>query len=441
MFVPVLSLNSLINACPSPQKRSLALKIDAPTMIGVIDARVAGVSGDKYLGALLDLGGSQGKLTKVGKTIENCLPGTRKIEIRVESVERGEIAAKLVRVQSKEDVEKRKGGVVRTAIQECSNRLGLSHWARGFALSTVETLLNAESHVHGNSPRDVELHELGSADIFVDVLGVASLADELGVGGLEWWSTVLSVGGGTSHFSGRDYPNPPPAVAEILRAYQFPLRAGRSSRELSTPTGAAITVNLAGKVLDSYPAILVDKIGYGAGSDDLPDVANILRLMTGRSQEASHDHDEVVVLETNVDDVSGEVIGHAVEELMDAGARDVSITPVFMKKNRPGHIISVIANRTDAERLADLLIEQTGTFGVREMPVTRHISRREVNTVKITVNGKSYPLRAKSARDRSGRTIRTKLEYEDLKKTSKKTGVSMRELSQLNTPSEVRKKH
>src|SRR5713101_4646803 len=309
------------------------LKPNLGSLIGVIDARVAGVSGDKYLGALIDLGGSQANLAKGGKTIENCLPGTRRVEVRVESVERGEVSAKLVSVHSKEDMERRKGRVIRSAIQECSTRLGLSQWARGFALSTVDTLLNAESHVHGHLQKDVELHELGSADTLVDVLGVASLVDELGLSRLEWWSTVLSVGSGTSHFSGRDYPNPPPAVAEILRANKFPLRAGGSSRELSTPTGAAITVNLASKVQDDYPAIWVDKIGYGAGSDDLPDLANILRLMIGKSQEASHDHDEVVVLQTNLDDVSGEVIGHAVEELMDAGARDVSITPVFMKKN------------------------------------------------------------------------------------------------------------
>ncbi len=409
--------------------------------IGLIDARVAGVSGDKYLGALIDLGGSQARLAKVGKAVENCLPGTRRVDVRVETVERGEIGAKLVRVQSKEDVEERKGKVVRSAIQECSDKLRLSEWAKGFALSTVETLLNAESHVHGHSPEDVDLHELGSADTLVDVLGVAALVDELGLGRLEWWSTLISVGTGTSNFSGRDYPNPPPAVAEILRANKFPLKAGGSGRELSTPTGTAITVNLAKLVLDDYPAILVDKIGYGAGSDELADVANILRLMIGENQEASHDHDEVVVLQTNVDDVSGEVIGHAVEELMDAGARDVSITPVFMKKNRPGHMISVIASRTDSERLADLLIEQTGTFGVREMPVTRHISRRAVETVRINVNGKSYPVRAKSARDRSGQTIRTKMEYEDLKRTSKKTGVSLRELSRLNISKEKPRKN
>src|SRR5712692_8723665 len=202
------------------------LKPTTGKMIGVIDARVAGVSGDKYLGALIDLGASQAKLAKVGKTIENCLPGTRRVDVRVESVERGEVAAKLVRVQSKEDVEKRKGGVILAAIRECSNKLGLSQWARGFALSTVETLLNAEAHVHGHSQKDVELHELGSADTLVDVLGVASLVDELGLGRVEWWSTLLSVGAGTSHFSGRDYPNPPPAVAEILRANKFPLRTG-----------------------------------------------------------------------------------------------------------------------------------------------------------------------------------------------------------------------
>src|SRR5207253_10668678 len=117
------------------------------------------------------------------------------------------------------------------------------------------------------------------------------------------------------------------------------------------------------------PIIMPHKIGYGAGSKDLDQVANILRLTVGELSETEHSHDEVVVLETNLDDVSGEVIGRAVERLMEAGARDVSITPVFMKKNRPGHLISVIADKTKTEDLAELPIEETGTVGVREAPV------------------------------------------------------------------------
>src|SRR3990170_4277731 len=279
----------------------------------LIDARVAGVSGDKYLGALLDLGGSTARLKKVGKAVQESLPGTREVDVQARDVERGDIASKLVTVTSKEDVSKRKGEALRKAVQDSSQKLHLSSWGSKFALSTIDTLLEAESRVHRHSAEDVELHELGSADTLVDIIGVASLVEEVGLADATWWSTPVAVGGGVSPFSGRDYPNPPPAVAEILRSRKFPMHADAVSQDLSTPTGVAITINLAAKVSDSFPSFRPAKIGYGAGSKDLKEIANVLRLIVGESTETTHSHDHIVVLETNLDDVTGEVIGHAVE--------------------------------------------------------------------------------------------------------------------------------
>src|SRR5437879_7674746 len=117
-------------------------------------------------------------------------------------------------------------------------------------------------------------------------------------------------------------------------------------------------------------------VEYGAGTKYIDEVANILRIMAGQSVETPHSHDEVVILKTNIDDVTGEIIWRAGERLMSQGARDVSITPVYMKKNRPGHMITVIAKKDDAEDLAQVLIAETGTLGVRELPVNRHITPR-----------------------------------------------------------------
>jgi len=263
----------------------------------LIDARVAGVSGDKYLGALLDLGGTATRLREVGRAVKECLPGTREVDLQFRDVERGEIGAKLVTTSVEEDVTRRKGEILRKAVQDSSKRLRLSSWGSKLALSTVDTLLEAESHVHRHSAQDVELHELGSADTLVDILGVASMIEELGLMDATWWSTPIAVGGGVSHFSGRDYPNPPPAVAEILRSRKFPMHADAVSQELSTPTGVAITINLAAKVSDSFPSFRPAKIGYGAGSKDLKEIANVLRLIVGESTETTHSHDHIVVLE------------------------------------------------------------------------------------------------------------------------------------------------
>jgi len=160
-------------------------------------------------------------------------------------------------------------------------------------------------------------------------------------------------------------------------------------------------------------------------------VTNILRLTVGELSGNGHAHDEVVVLETNLDDVSGEVIGRAVEKLMEAGARDVSITPVFMKKNRPGQLVSIIAEKTKSEHLAELLMEETGTLGVREIPVSRHISRRASGTIELDVGGKRFQVRVKSAITAAGRPQRGKVEYEDLRRISNDTGLSIRELQQI----------
>jgi len=175
-------------------------------------------------------------------------------------------------------------------------------------------------------------------------------------------------------------------------------------------------------------------VGYGAGSKDIDGVANVLRIMAGESLETPHSHDEMVILETNIDDVTGEVLGRAVERLMSEGARDVTITPVYMKKNRPGHVITVIAKKDDAEALAQVLIAETGTLGVRELPVVRHITPRTSRTIQLRIRRKSHPVGVKLSEDRNGRVIGVKVEYEDLRRISDTTGISILELQRLAKP-------
>jgi len=397
----------------------------------IIDASSSGASGDKFLGALIDLGGSPKSLDKVARVVEDNLPGASHVHVKTTRVERGEISAQLIEVRSEEKVSKRKASDLQSSAVKCAKELDLSEWGTAFVKSVLDTLSSAESRVHGHSAKEVELHELGSADTLVDILGTASLADELQLSGARWWCGPVGVGTGVTEFSGRTYPNPAPAVAEILRSHEFPMKTSSVQFELTTPTGAAIAVNLADGKTGEIPIITSHKIGYGAGAKDLDEIANILRLTVGELSGTDHAHDEVVVLETNLDDVSGEVIGRAVERLMEAGARDVSITPVFMKKNRPGQLISIIADKAKSERLADLLMEETGTLGVREMPVSRHISRRASGTLALEVGGKKFQVRIKRALTATGHSQNGKVEYEDLRRISNDTGLSVRELQQI----------
>ena len=395
----------------------------------VIDASPSGVSGDKYLGALIDLGGKLEALRRVARTIAEVLPGTKSIDVTSRSVERGELAAKLVTVKSEEDADGRKAATILSAARKCTAMLGLSEWGSRFTISTIQTLMEAESKVHGRRKSEVEVHELGSADTLVDVLGVAYLTESLALSNVQWLCSPVAVGGGTTRFSGRTYPNPPPAVAEILKSHSFPMVRGSSETELSTPTGVAITVNLVTRYSFGYPAMSISSIGYGAGSKELDEVSNVLRLTVGQSLDGSHSHDEVVILETNLDDVSGEVIGHAVERLMASGAKDVTVTPALMKKNRPGQIMSVISSAGKADELASTLMEETGTLGVREIPVRRHIANREIATIELKLEGRAYNIRVKVSKGKGGRVLRAKPEYEDLKKIASKTGISLSSLA------------
>jgi uncharacterized protein (TIGR00299 family) protein len=397
----------------------------------IIDASSSGASGDKFLGALIDLGGSPKSLVKVAEVVGKNLPGSKNVQVETSRVERGDIGARLVSVSSDEKFSKRKAADLIASARKCAKNLGLSDWGADFVISVLESLSLAEIRVHGHSARDIELRELGSADTLVDILGVAYLVDELKLSGDRWWCSPIAVGTGVTSFSGRTYPNPAPAVAEILRAHKFPMKTSTIQFELTTPTGVAIAVNLASGGAGEVPVITPTKIGYGAGAKDLDQVANLLRLTIGDIAGNDHAHDQVVVLETNLDDVSGEVIGRAVERLMEAGARDVSITPVFMKKNRPGQLISVIADKTKSEHLAELLMEETGTLGVREMPVSRHISRRASGTMAIEVKGKKFQVRVKKSLSGTGHSQSGKAEYEDLRRISNETGLSIRELQQI----------
>jgi len=420
-----------------PTRTTREVKLNGSRRAIVVDASSSGASGDKFLGALIDLGGSTKALGKVAKVVEENLDGTNRVVIKTTRVERGGIQAHLVTVASQERVSQRKADYLLSSALKCARTLGLSGWATSLVKSVLGSLTSAESRVHGDSTKEIELHELGSADTLVDILGVAYLSDELELSDRTWFCGPIGVGTGSTRFSGRTYPNPAPAVTEILRSHKFPMKINQIPFELTTPTGAALAVNLAIPYPGTNTTFTPQSIGYGAGTKELDETANVLRLTVGELAETDHAHDEVVVLETNLDDVSGEIIGRAVERLMEAGARDVSITPIFMKKNRPGQLVSVISERAKSEELAELLMEETGTLGVREMPVFRHISRRASGATTIDVGGKKFRVRTKEVLSSNGQSRASKLEYEDLRRISNQTGISIRELQKLAKPRTV----
>ncbi len=396
----------------------------------IIDCQTSGVAGDMILGALIDLGANTDKITSAIKTLENPQFGYRNIEIKISQVMRGEFRATQIDVTS-DSSEKKRGSELVAIVEEASGKLSLSSEAKQFASKAIRTLIGAEADLHKADFNQAHLHEVALVDTAAEILGVAVALDDLGLFDAQVYSTPLAVGGGTFKFSHGIVSSPAPATLAILQSKNFPFHGGPIEAELATPTGAAILVNLADKVNRFYPPVVPLKVGYGAGMKDFAGLPAVLRLTLGESLDGGLERDEIAVLETNIDDATGEVLGYTVDKLLREGARDVSIIPMYTKKNRPGQIIKVIADQKDVQHLSRVLIDETGTLGVRVYYCQRHIVTREVCSVDLQIGDVKEPVRIKISKNSEGKIVRIKPEFEDLKRLAEKTNKPLRELLDL----------
>jgi uncharacterized protein (TIGR00299 family) protein len=257
-------------------------------------------------------------------------------------------------------------------------KAAISGTAKATAIRIFERLGAAEADVHNISIEHVHFHEVGAVDAMVDIVCAAVGAEALGVD--EWLCSPLNVGGGTVKCAHGILPVPAPATLKLLA--EAPVHSSGPQVELVTPTGAAIVRTLAARFA-SFPAMKVEKSGYGAGSRDFPDHPNVLRLTTGETAGAAAAlGDRVMVLEANLDDLSPQVLAYAMERLLSEGALDVFSTPVQMKKNRPGALLTVLAKPEDADRLAKLVFAETTTLGIRRREEQRHTLARRWESVQ-----------------------------------------------------------
>ncbi len=249
--------------------------------------------------------------------------------------------------------------------------------AKALAVTIFETLGQAEARIHDKSLESIHFHEVGSVDAIVDIVCAAVGAESLGV--VEWRSSALNVGGGVVHCAHGTLPVPTPAVVEMLR--DAPVYSSGAQKELVTPTGAAIVRTLA-KTFGEFPAIKIQASGFGAGDRDLPGQANVLRLTigetVGQSVEKSPEGEQTVtVLEATIDDMTPQVFGYVLEKLLQNGALDAFGLPVQMKKSRLGMLLTVLAHNEDAQHLADVIFSETTTIGLRTRREQRMILPRE----------------------------------------------------------------
>ncbi len=333
----------------------------------------SGIAGDMTLGALLDAGA---ELSFVISTLEGL--NVDGWSLTTEQVDRNGIRATRAVVDAPEQHHHRRWSDIRLLLEQAS----LPDRVQARALAVFEALAIAEGKVHGLPPDEVHFHEVGALDAIVDIVGSCAALESLNID--EVASGPVAVGVGSISAAHGILPNPPPAVVNLLEG--IPTVSVDIDTELTTPTGAAIVKALADRV-GPMPDMTINGSGYGAGTRDLVDRANVTQVVVGTSAHVDTGteiwEETVTELSTNLDDVTGEVLGHAIGQLVDAGALDAWATPIVMKKGRPAHTLSVLATPTDAPRLVDIMMSATGTLGVRTRQIERTVAARRMVTVSV----------------------------------------------------------
>ena len=282
----------------------------------------------------------------------------------------------------------------------------------------------------------MHFHEAASFDTVVDILGTAIALDDLGCFDDDIVVTPVAIGGGTVTFSHGTSSNPAYAILEIFRESGIITVGGNVKDELTTPTGASMLVNLVKECSEFYPPMKIQSIGYGAGQKDFEGFSNVLKVVRGVASTKLQ-LDTVKILETNVDDVSGEVLGNMIEKIMSHGAKDVTISSAITKKGRPTNLVSVICDSHTMNSIMDLLVTETGTLGVRVRTSERYIVPRSVKTVSVNIQGQSFDVRYKTRDLNNGSHF--KIESDDIKEISGALSISFKDTEELLNQ-EVRKK-
>jgi uncharacterized protein (TIGR00299 family) protein len=362
----------------------------------------SGIAGDMTVGALVDAGCP-------GEALVDSLNslGTGAV-LSFEKTKRRGIAASKFRVQA-EDTKKHRH---LHHIIDMIDRAALNDRVKRDAKAVFQRLGEAEASVHGTPVEKVHFHEVGAVDSICDIIGACFAIDALGIDAIH--CSAVNVGSGTVKAEHGVMPVPAPATAALLKG--IPIYSRGPEVELTTPTGAAFVAALSSS-FGALPPMRMLANGYGAGDRDFPEHANVLRVLIGETTNAP-ESTTVSVIEANIDDSTPEVLGYAMERLMEEGALDVTLTPLLMKKNRPGTLLRVIARTEDREMLAGLVMTETSTLGLRLYSAERRVQKREIVTV-MTSHG----------------DVRVKVtdggcapEYEDCRRIAREKGVPLRQI-------------
>lgn len=381
-------------------------------MIAYFDC-FSGISGDMTLGALIDLGVPL-------QWLKDRLSGLplADFEVSVQPVHRHGIQAKLVKVMADDEKTSRNYGEIRALIEDAS----LSDFVKSTSLAMFNRLADAEAGIHGCSIEEVHFHEVGGVDAIVDIVGTALCIENLGIKRIS--ASTIPLGKGFVTCRHGELPVPAPATLGILK--DTPVYGSDIPHELVTPTGAAIIATLA-QSFAALPQMVIKRIGYGAGQRDLQARPNLLRIIMGTASAAAIEsggagsEEQISILETNIDDMNPELFGYLMDRLFEDGALDVYWIPLYMKKNRPGTMLQVLAKNEDRDLLIHRILSETTSLGVRYHETRRRTLRRDRFDVQTTFG----MITVKRVIDPQG-NIRVVPEYEVCRKIARENNIPLR---------------
>ena len=370
----------------------------------------SGISGDMVLGAFVDAGLSAAKLRSELKKL-----GLQGYTISTGRERRHHIAGTRVKVRVSKSVRQPRRTL--KDIVKLINSSALSKRVKADAAAIFTRLGKAEAAVHNVAVEKVHFHEVGALDSILDIVGAAVAMEQLGIERVT--SSPVPLGSGTIKTAHGVLPVPAPATLRLLQ--RVPVYRSGIEQELVTPTGAAILTHYASD-FTGFPPMTVEATGYGVGSREVAERPNVLRVVIGEAEEAAHT-EPMDVIETNIDDMTGELFGALFDRLFDAGALDVYVTPLLMKKGRPGHLLTVLCDPWKTAELVEILFAETTTFGVRTYRTQKHCLERESRTVKTPYG----PVKVKIG-TLGGKIVSISPEYESCRKLAKSKRVPLKEI-------------
>jgi len=367
----------------------------------------AGASGDMILGAAVAAGVDPDTLRE-----QLSLLNVEGFKIDFEITDRSGLSATYARVVTTDQKKHRHLSDIRRIIEAS----GVSNAVKELSIRIFTRLAEAEARVHNEPIEKVHFHEVGALDAIVDVVGAAICFDLLKID--RFVSSPLHVGSGMIEMAHGRFPVPPPAVAELLRG--VPFYSGDIKGELLTPTGAAIITTVC-QEYGAIPRIKTDRTGYGAGTRQYDNFPNVLRVLIGETEVDDAASERLWMIETNLDDMSPQIVGHVMDRVFELGALDCYFTPVQMKKNRPGVLLSVLCKPEDKEAVMQLLFTETTTLGVRSYEVERRALRRSV----VQVETQYGPIGVKVAH-LNGRVVNEMPEFEQCREAAIRANVPLK---------------